>query len=295
MSVVVTGASGYVGQHVCVGLAEREISVAALGRAEQPGLFTCRRTGVTGSLESFMDGADGIIHLAGRLVDNPAASVEDYFEANVAFTDRVTHAAVEEGVPIIVHASSRLVYPSTLTAPARETLDVAPDTAYGLSKAWAEDVVRVRTAGTGTSALSLRIGQVTGGDHPGIGVIRSLVRQAIQRGTISVNGRGLAVRDIVHVQDVADVLIRATDYRGDWKAMNVGGVEPVTITQIAHMVAKLAGISEDNITHVETVTEDLSSYALSPERAYAVLDWHASIPLTDIIAEVLATREEETA
>nr|WP_061962873.1 NAD(P)-dependent oxidoreductase [Demequina aurantiaca] len=291
MSIVVTGASGYLGRYVTELLTDQGVPPVALGRSDRPGFFTCRRTGMTAPLASFMTDAIGVVHLAGQLVRDPTAGVEAYFDANVALTDQVALAAVEAGVPIVVHASSRLVYPSTLTEAAREDRDARPDTPYGLSKSWAEDVLRVRTMDTRTSAVSLRIGQVTGGDHAGIGVIRSFLQQAEQTRTVRINGRGAALRDIVHVQDVARATMQALEYRGDWLAINVGGVAPVSIAQIAHAVAECAGVPGENVVHKETTAEDLSCYALDSERARAVLGWHATTSLNSIVAEVMAARD----
>ncbi len=272
MRVLVTGASGYVGGQVRTQLLERRFDVVALSRVRgAQGSFRCLVSGEVGDLDRHLVGVDSVIHLAGRLVDDPKAGVVDYFTPNVGFTDEVLAAAVRAGVTSFVHASSRLVYPSTLKGPAVEDRDADPDTAYGISKRWAEDVVRFRSRESGINAISLRIGQVTGGVHLGLGVINSFVKQARRDRRVVVHGTGSAVRDVVHVEDVARALVAAMDHRGPWVAVNVGGTRPVTISQIAEMVAACApGV---DIQRVVAEKEDSSCYALSQERVRRTLSW----------------------
>jgi len=292
VAVAVTGASGYIGRRVVAGLMERGVSVVALSRADEPGRFRDLRRGREGTLSELMAGTEALIHLAGRLVDDPVAPVSAYLEPNVVLTDRVLAAAVEHQVKVVVHASSRLVYPSDLRAAAVEDRDARPDTAYGLSKLWAEDVVRFRTLRTGTSAVSLRIAQVTGGDHPGLGVLNTFIRQAREEGRLTVRGRGAAVREVVHVDDVVECVIAALEHRGPWIPVNVGGVTSMTVAEIAEQVAESAGLGADAVRHVPVEREDLSVYALDSRRRREVLRWEPRWSMSDIIAEAMQQKED---
>lgn len=285
--VAVTGASGYIGRRVLAELDHAEIRVTPLTRAGTEGQFRCLRTGVVGTLEQHFEGVDNIIHLAGRLVDDPSAGILDYFDANVAFADAVLHAADRQGVTSAIHASTRLVYPSTLSDLADESSDTDPDTPYGVSKRWAEDLFQQWSKVTGNSALSLRIGQVTGGDHPGLGVINSFVRQARTSGVVTVLGEGSAVRDIVHVDDVASAFLAALEYRGSWSAVNIGGVRSVTIAELGAMVASAAP-GPVTVTRRAVEHEDLSCYGLRTDRALRLIGWSASRTPEAIIAEAFA-------
>ncbi|WP_193315394.1 NAD(P)-dependent oxidoreductase [Nostocoides sp. F2B08] len=292
MAVAVTGASGYIGRRVVARLQGEGTSVVALSRAGETGRFRDLLDGREGTLAELMVGTQALVHLAGRLVDDVAAPVEAYLEPNVVLTDRALAAAVEDHVEVVVHASSRLVYPSDLTTPAVEDRDARPDTAYGLSKLWAEDVVRFRTAGTGTSALSLRVAQVTGGDHPGLGVINTFIRQARETGRLTVRGSGAAVREVVHVDDVVEAVISALQHRGPWTPVNVGGVGPMTVAEIAGQVAESAGLGPEAVRHVPVDHDDLSVYALDPTHRREVLPWEPKWSMPDIITEAMQQKEE---
>ena len=284
MKVIVTGARGYIGSELLPCLKSRGHEVVGLSRSPEHGKYVCVTTGVTGTLEQHMDAAAAVVHLAGKLVENRAARIEEYLEANVVFTDEVMYAAAEAGVQSVVHASSRLVYPTTLNAPAHES-DALPDTPYGMSKLWAEDLVRDYCHRSGMSGVSLRLGQVTGGNHPGLGVINTFVRQARDTGAIRVSGAGLAQRDIIHVRDVAEALIAGLNYRGKWRALNIGGLEPSTIVGLAETVQQVAGRDQVHIVHEEVAVEDTSCFALRSEAAREYLEWSPTVETVEIVTE----------
>src|SRR5436190_521005 len=111
MRVVVTGAAGFIGSHVCERLLDRGDHVL---------------------------GADAVCHLAGA--PGVRSADEEVFEiGNVAATRAVVWAAARARVPRVVHASSSSVY-APARAPVREDARLAPLSPYGHSKLRAERV-----------------------------------------------------------------------------------------------------------------------------------------------------------
>lgn len=290
MRVAVTGASGYIGQHVVEELRRQGHRVGPLTRSDVPGLYRDMLLGHVGTLTEHFESCQHAIHLAGQLVRDRSEGILEYFAANVEFTKEVMDAASDAGLASVVHASSRLVYPATLREAAVEDRDACPDSAYGISKRWAEDVLRHTSATRSISATSLRIAQVTGGDHPGLGVVNAFVRQARTAGEITVNGGGDAIREIVHVEDVARAFVAALGREGAWKAINIGGTRPVSIAEIAQLVADTTG-REVAIRHVHVNDEDLSRFALDSTRARAEIKWEPSWRPEDIIYEAVKNEE----
>lgn len=285
MTVVVAGARGYLGRHLLAKLQADDVAYRAIGRANAEGQFCDVEGGETATLHELLDGATAVVNLAGELVHDRSAGIRQYFDANVAFADDLTRAAVDQGAEVVVHASSRLVYPATLSGPAVEDEHAAPDTPYGLSKKWGEDATRVALGATRTSGISLRIGQVTGGDHPGLGVINSFIAQAKRDGVVKVNGGGVALRDFVHVDDVVGAVCAALEYRGPWTAVNVGGQVPLSIAGIADLVTATDPSGQARVEFVPVDAEDRSCYALDHERAESILGWKAGRSASDIVAE----------
>lgn len=290
MRVAVTGASGYIGQHVVAELRRQGHKVAPLTRSDAPGQYRDMLLGDVGTLTEHFASCQHAIHLAGQLVRDRSAGILAYVAANVELTYQAMNAAADAGLASVVHASSRLVYPATLREAAVEDRDACPDSAYGISKRWSEDVVRHTSATRSISATSLRIAQVTGGNHPGLGVVNSFTRQAGAAGEITVNGGGDAIREIVHVEDAARAFVAALDREGAWQAINIGGTRPVSIAEIAHLVAA-ATESEVAVRHVDVSDEDLSRFTLDSTRARVELAWEPSWRPEDIIQEAVKNKE----
>ncbi|HZQ62833.1 MAG TPA: NAD-dependent epimerase/dehydratase family protein [Casimicrobiaceae bacterium] len=152
--VVVTGATGFVGRHLCRHLARAGHRVRALARAVPEHAPQGVHYVAMGDLERVteralgdaLDGAGAVVHLAGRahvLDDRAQDPLAAYTAANVEVTARVVAAAVRAQVSRLVFASSVKVNGET-TPPGRpfQPGDAAcPQDAYARSKAEAERIV----------------------------------------------------------------------------------------------------------------------------------------------------------
>ena len=160
--VLITGAAGRIG-HVCArDLRERydlRLMYHNTPLEEDFGLETVQgATHDLARMEEIVDGMDAIVHMAG----NPslAASWEAILEANIVGLYNVYEAAHRRGVKRIVFASSNHatgfyekegVY-TTVAMPAR------PDSYYGVSKVFGEDMARYYHDEFGMEIISIRIG-----------------------------------------------------------------------------------------------------------------------------------------
>lgn len=107
MSVVVTGATGFIGRHVVAHLVRSGVDVRAIVRPGGTGLPALGATVVTSALETSslahaFEGADTIVHLAGVV---NAVSQRKYAEVNVEGTRAVVKAAQAVNARLI-HISS---------------------------------------------------------------------------------------------------------------------------------------------------------------------------------------------
>ena len=228
MRVVVTGAAGFVGSHLCDELVARghevvgidgftpfyarglkELNVAALRRV--PG-FTLRernlldRPGLAGALA----GADAICHLAGRPGVRGGAPV--LFEAgNVRTTEAVMHSAARAGVRRIVLASSSSVY-GPAARPVGEDAQLRPLSPYARSKRRAELVASRLARRHGLELVTLRYFTVYGPrQRPDMAFAR-FVRAALQGGEMPLLGDGLQTRDFTYVGDAAEATALALEH-----------------------------------------------------------------------------------
>ncbi|MCF6523347.1 NAD(P)-dependent oxidoreductase [Streptomyces sp. JJ36] len=111
-------------------------------------------------LRTAVRGVDAIVHLAGI---SREATFEDILEANLRGTYHLYEAALEEGVRRVVFASSNHAIGFTPRPGPGEPLVRAdaphrPDTFYGLSKCFGEDLAQLYWDRYGIETVSLRIG-----------------------------------------------------------------------------------------------------------------------------------------
>ncbi len=158
-TVVITGASGFVGRECCRRFREGGWKVIALARRPDPAVAD--RTlpfdlGANGVGPDFGEDVDAVLHLAGRAhaLAETASDHDEYERINVEGTRRLVGASVRAGVRAFVLVSTVKVFGDAQQRPDRgleETDAPAPDSPYGRSKLEAERIV------LGERALAQRV------------------------------------------------------------------------------------------------------------------------------------------
>ena len=207
MKIAVTGASGFIGQHVVADLVARGDEVVAIRRPFEPRV-----------LGGQLAGASAVVHLAGVI---SAPRERDFVAANVDAT-RIVAAAARDARIRMVHISSLAAAgPAPASAPRSEADPPQPLTPYGRSKLAGE---RVLAETTGLRWLALRPGVVYG---PRDRALFALFRMAA-RGVLPVVGRSGAAYTFIHVADLVRTIAAAIPAEVDGEAIFVGHRIPVT-------------------------------------------------------------------
>jgi len=147
--VLVTGANGFIGSHLCRALLEKGHRVRGL---ILPGTPTENLDGMDveqlpgnilddGSIDAAMHGVEVVYHLAAKVADwGPR---RDFFSLNLDGTANVIRSARKAGCGQFVYMSSLAVHGWTdhMDADEDEPRDVHPSYPYGLTKRLAEDLV----------------------------------------------------------------------------------------------------------------------------------------------------------
>ncbi len=176
MRVTVTGGTGFLGNFLVRDLLAKGVSVRVLARPS-PRAERLQAAGVeivpgdlkdAESVARAVAGADVVYHLAAKV---GAAPRQAYFETNVAGTERVLSACIQNGVGQLVYASSLAVY-----GPAKQgeridegtPFDDKPELRdpYAQSKIAADRLVSSFAQRTGLPTLILREGIIFGPGRP---------------------------------------------------------------------------------------------------------------------------------
>lgn len=255
-SVLVTGAAGFIGAHVCdelLGLGHRVVGVDrvhgsyAVGQKHANLAKLIGRTGfefhqldVGGPwISKVIERSEIVIHLAGKpgVRESWGRGFEDYVTDNILATQRLLEAATSADLRKFVFASSSSIYGNGSHRASRETDEPQPVSPYGVSKLAAERLCLAYEAQHDLPTVSLRFFTVYGpSQRPDMAIARFIDR--IERGDeVELHDGGRPVRELTFVGDVVDAVIRAAFAEARGTVINVGGGVPVTVLEMATAVA----------------------------------------------------------
>jgi dihydroflavonol-4-reductase len=244
MKVLVTGATGFVGNHLVRTLAAAGHSVRALVRPSNrtSNLADAGIEIVEGQLTSAADveraaaGCARIFHVAAAF-RSVAHTDEHYWRVNVGGTLNVLAAARAHGCERVVHCSTGGVHGHIECPPADETYRFKPGDIYQRTKLEAELAVAA-AAREGLPVVIVRPGAIYGE-----GDLRFLrLFQAIQRNRFAMVGSGNTRLHMVYVEDLVHGLMLAAshpDARGE--TFMIAGAEAPTLNEIVAAVADAMG------------------------------------------------------
>ena len=227
--IVVTGASGYLGQHLVPRLAADGWVVTALTRhpdgspfaprlgrfgPAQPVPVTPVRGDVTdyGSLTPHLQGVHAVVHLACLPLGASGRDPRGAFATNTLGTFNVLEACRENGVRRVVVTSSAYVYGLPLEVPMTEHHPTFPSTPYGASKLGGDAFALAYDAPESMRTAVLRIFNVFGPAADGTPrpTVDSTFRKRAQAGLpVTIHGNPADAHDFVHVLDVVDAVTSA--------------------------------------------------------------------------------------
>jgi dihydroflavonol-4-reductase len=244
----VTGGTGFIGERLVRRLRDRGDEVVALVRSREKGqeLEALGAELVEGDLSSSeamrtaMEGCDSAFHIAAVYkVGIPKSEHEAMYDANVRGTERVLDAAFQAGVSRIVYVSTINVFGNTRGEVVDESYERPPGeylSYYDETKYLSHQVALERIA-KGVPIVIVQPGGVYGpGDHSELGNVIDQTRTGKLK-ALPFAGLGL---NLVHVDDIADGIIRAHD-KGNVGESYVLGGEIATMRDLVQTVADIAG------------------------------------------------------
>lgn len=308
---MVTGGAGYIGGHVVAALRRDGVPVVVLddlstGRAARLPLdvpLVRGRVGDARVLRSVLAGAEGVVHLA-ALTSAPESVREPlaYYRANVGDTATLLKAMADAGVDRIVASSSAAVYGSAAGAALTEQDVPDPANPYGTTKWIGERLLAEVGAATGTASVALRFFNVVGAATPALADTRgtALLPRVLRAATgapLQVHGLahptpdGSAIRDFVHVRDVAEAHVAAVHRLvagGSGSAVyNVGTGRGCSVLELIALAERVTGRPVP-WTPGPARPGDPSRSVADPALIGRELGWHARWDLTDAVRSVWA-------
>jgi UDP-glucose 4-epimerase len=243
--LIVTGASGFVGQAVIHSLREQGHHITALSHCLCPKLTKASSVAteldwVVGDIrrpktwDDMPSTADIFIHLASQISkDTTIPKVRaSLFETNVVGTWRALQYCSKKAIPRFIFASTHAVYGKPTCVPILETDTLAPETLHSATQVGAEALVaRYTDLFPLGSSVILRLGAVYG---PGLrrNVIRIFLDCASRGEPLRVVNGGLDAYDFVYIDDVVQAISLAV-FSQEQGTFNIGSGHVSTILDIA--------------------------------------------------------------
>ena len=268
--VLVTGGAGYIGSHACKALAEAGYTPVTYDNLSIGNRWAVR----WGPLEigDVRDGVQlgtvirrhrpvGVLHFAAlALVGESMSDPGLYYRMNVGGAQAVADAALAGGVGALVFSSTCAVYGTPARLPITEATPKAPINPYGASKLMAERLLEDYDMAHGLRFAALRYFNAAGADpEVEIGEARAVETHLVPLAIDAVLGRrpplkvmgtdyptpdGTAIRDYIHVSDLATAHVRALDrLLGGAPSFtcNLGTGSGQSIRQVLGSIARIAG------------------------------------------------------
>ncbi len=311
-TILVTGGAGYIGSHVCKALYERgytpitydnlcsgNISAVQWGPLEEGDIRN--RPQLKAVIEKYKPAA--IMHFAALI--QVAESVQDpgkYYHNNLYGSLCLLEEARECNIKNLVFSSTAAVYGIPKTCPIPEDAEQSPVNPYGNSKLSMERMVEDFSKGYGLNYAVLRYFNAAGADpecQTGTAYkidthLIPLIMQVAQKQLplIKLFGRdydttdGTAVRDYIHVSDLAEAHVLALEYITSGKGnltLNLGTNKGYSVLEVIDAARKVTG-KDIPVHECERRSGDPDQLIADCSRAKEILKWQPKYSdLTTII------------
>jgi UDP-glucose-4-epimerase GalE len=311
MTVLVSGGAGYIGSHTVRELRRLGHDVVVLDSLETGhGASVLDAPLILGNiadrdLVTQICGdhrVSAVVHFAayksvGESMENPSRYWRNNVDGSARFADALVHA----GVKHFVFSSSCSVYGTPAVVPVSEDAVIAPESVYAETKAMTERVLHWYGVTNGLRSVCLRyfnaagasLDNVIGEDWAhSVNLIPVVMKSALGlSGPVQVFGTdyptpdGTAIRDYIHVDDLANAHVLSLDYLargGKSVALNVGTGVGSSVFDVIHATERAAGVTVPVALTARRAGDPISSYA-DPTLVRATLGWEPEHDLDAII------------
>ncbi len=326
MKVIVTGGMGYIGSHTVVELVQAGYEAVIFDDlsnsnaemihkisqvANQKVVFEevdLSNSNACDLVFSNHQDAEAVIHFAAfKSVPESVNKPNEYYRNNIGALLNVTNSMDKYAIPYLVFSSSCTVYGDTKELPVKESTPMlSPNSPYGHTKQLGECILKNLSSLKASKLKSIALRYFNPiGAHPSgiigelpIGVPGNLMPFITQtaagvREQLSVYGDdydtidGTAVRDYIHVSDLAVAHVKALDYMRSEKSkerfevFNVGTGNGSSVMEVIQSFERTSGLKL-NYKIASRREGDIAAIYANGRHTMEILDWQAKYNLDDM-------------
>jgi GDP-L-fucose synthase len=304
MTVIVAGATGLAGSAIVKAFESKGQSVIGINRSVVD-LMNAKAT------------QDFIARIRPSLIVDAAAKVGgigannsfpvEFLSDNLSIQSNLMNAAHKAGVPNFVFLGSSCIYPRDCAQPIKEEyLMTGPleetNSAYAIAKIAGIEMINSYRKEYGTKWISLMPTNLYGPrdnfDLTASHVLPAFIRRFVEAtesgaSTVTLWGSGSPLREFLHVDDLGQAVLVASEKYDSSLHLNVGSGEDLSIKELATKVAAAAGFT-GKIEWDSSKPDGTPRKVLDVSRMKA-LGWKPTITLDQGIASTIAWYKEANA
>lgn len=301
MRILITGAAGFLGSHLCDRLLAENHEVIGLdnfvtGNPQNiahlmgNGKFSFQKHDVSNYI--FVNGkVDAILHFASPASPNPL-SPAGYFnlpiqtmKAGALGTHNCLGVARAHGAKFLLASTSEIygdpqVHPQTESY-AGNVDPVGPRAVYDEAKRFAESITMAYHRTHGVDTRIVRIFNTYGPrmDLEDGRALPNLLKQALLGQPLTVYGTGDQTRSFCYVDDLIDGIVKLL-YSNEHLPVNIGNQDEMSLLEFAETINRVVG-STGGVTFVKDARSVRDPQQRRPDitRARTILGWEPKIPL----------------
>jgi dTDP-glucose 4,6-dehydratase len=306
--VLVTGAGGFIGSHLCEALVRAGAHVRAFvhynGRNDWgnlelvPDEIRRELEVVTGDVRDpfgvrdAVKGCQVVYHLAALIaIPYSYRSPQTFFETNVLGTLNVLQGARDAGSARVVHTSTSEVYGTARVVPIAETHPLCAQSPYSASKIGADKVAESFHLAFGLPVVTVRPFNTYGPRQSARAVVPTIAAQALAGRPVRL-GALAPTRDLLYVGDTArGFMAAAAADRAVGEVVNLGTGREIAIGDLAAKVIAACRATvpvEHDAARLRPKDSEVERLCADNTKARDLLGWAPEVSLEDGLGRVVA-------
>lgn len=303
MRILITGAAGFLGSHLCERLlleGHEVIGVDDFSSGQPRNIVLLSQQSRFQFIEadaskplSVEGSLDWVMHFASPA--SPPRYLKLPLETllvNGEGTRHLLDLAVERGARFFL-ASTSEIYGDPLVHPQPETYwgnvnSIGPRSIYDESKRYAETLTTAYQQAKGVSTRIIRIFNTYGPrmDAEDGRVVTNFIVQALRGQPLTIYGQGSQTRSFQYVDDLIEGIRRLMEVEYH-QPVNLGNPEEYTMLQLAELIQELVG-SKTPFTYQPLPQDDPRQRRPDIRRAKELLGWEPKVPVREGLARTIA-------
>lgn len=252
MKTLITGASGFIGQHLCKALKKKGHEVFALTRKIQPFYIPgvhyieadiCSQD----DLNYLSKGIDVFFHLASLSLAESEMNPSLAMKVNTFSMYNVIQASINNNIKKVIFTSTGQIYGGQSKLPNSERDAPNPDSVYGLTKNLAEKIASYFCKRTKIELVIFRLFNVFGlsaNSELRNSVECVFINNILNNQQICIDCNNDSGRDFIYIDDVINALVSALQVDLEKEILNIGTGKITTILKLAQIINKIFNSNE---------------------------------------------------